>query len=241
TQRPAHDRELLVREDHVRPLPLPHRAQREQSRNTDERRAGDGERPAEREEKAAGSGEREGASERGQQDDTVPAGVEIHALMRFATHVRAFRRHRRGSFEVSAACDAGDKHLVQATARKAAVATLVVLGMVVLAIALWKLRVLLSLFFLGLVIAAAMRPGIEWLHERRVPRSLGLAVHYLAIAGVVALLLWLVVPRAATQVSQAIGTVPTSSSGLDRATKHSTGIKHEILRGIQKRLKKLPT
>jgi predicted PurR-regulated permease PerM len=125
-------------------------------------------------------------------------------------------------------------------ARKAAVATLVVVGIVALVLALWKLRVLVSLFFLGLVIAAAMRPGIEWLHARRVPRSVGLAVHYLVLAGVVALFLWLVVPRAVDQVSQALGTVPTSRSELDKATKNSTGIKHTILRAVQKRLKKLP-
>ena len=127
------------------------------------------------------------------------------------------------------------------TARKAAVATLVVLGLVALALSLWKLRVLVSLFFLALVIAAAMRPGVEWLHDRRVPRGVGVAIHYLAIAGLVALFLWLVVPRAVTQVSDALGgNVPTSKQQLDRATKHSTGIKHEILSSIQKHLKGLP-
>ena len=125
-------------------------------------------------------------------------------------------------------------------ARKAAVATLVVVGIVALALALWKLRVLVSLFFLGLVIAAAMRPGIEWLHARRVPRSVGLAVHYLVLAGVVALFLWLVVPRAVDQVGQALGGVPTSRNALDKATRNSTGIKHTVLRALQKRLKKLP-
>jgi len=127
-------------------------------------------------------------------------------------------------------------------ARKTAVATLVVLGIVALALAFWKLRVLLSLFFLGLVIAAAMRPGIEWLHERRVPRGIGLAIHYLALIGVVAFLLWLVVPRAVTQVGDALGgSVPTSTKELNTATRNSTGIKHTILRAVQKRLEKLPT
>jgi predicted PurR-regulated permease PerM len=129
---------------------------------------------------------------------------------------------------------------VAQVARKAAVATLVVVGIVAFVLALWKLRVLVSLFFLGLVIAAAMRPGIEWLYVRRVPRSVGLAIHYVALAGVVALFLWLIVPRAVTQVGDALGTVPTSSSALDKATKNSTGIKHTILRAIQKRLDRLP-
>jgi predicted PurR-regulated permease PerM len=127
------------------------------------------------------------------------------------------------------------------TARKAAVATLVVIGIVALALAIWKLRVLVALFLLGLVIAAAMRPGVDSLRARGIPRSVGLAVHYVALAGVLALLLWLVVPRAVNQVGDALGNVPTSKSALDRATKHSTGIKHTILRSIQKRLKRLPS
>src|SRR5919199_4537155 len=121
------------------------------------------------------------------------------------------------------------------TARRAAIATLVVLGILALAIALWKLRVLFSLFFLGLVIAAAMRPGIDALRRRGVPTAVGLAVHYLALAGVVALFLWLVVPRAVTQVTDAIGTVPTSQGQLKHAAQHSTGFKHTILVAIQKR------
>jgi predicted PurR-regulated permease PerM len=125
-------------------------------------------------------------------------------------------------------------------ARKAAIATLVVIAVVATALALWKLRVLLSLFFLGLVIAAAMRPGIDGLRRRGVPRGAGLAIHYLALAGVVALFLWLVVPRAVTQIGDALGTVPTSSAELKQQASHSTGVKHEILNALQKRLKKLP-
>src|SRR5207249_9561900 len=133
-----------------------------------------------------------------------------------ATHARGFAAHEPGPAGVSPRSNAGDEQTVALVARKAAVATLVVIGIVALALALWKLRVLLSLFFLGLVIAAAMRPGIEWLHSRRVPRSVGLAVHYLVLAGVVALFLWLVVPRAVDQVGQALGGVPTSRNALDK-------------------------
>jgi predicted PurR-regulated permease PerM len=91
------------------------------------------------------------------------------------------------------------------------------------------------------VIAAALRPVIEGLHAWRVPRGVGLAIHYLALAVVVAFLLWLVVPRAVTQVGDALGTVPRSPTALNQATKNSTGIKHTILRAVQKRLQKLPS
>ena len=57
------------------------------------------------------------------------------------------------------------------TARKAFVTTLVAVGVVVLALALWKLRLVVALLFAGFIIAAAMRPGIEALHRRGIPRG----------------------------------------------------------------------
>jgi predicted PurR-regulated permease PerM len=127
------------------------------------------------------------------------------------------------------------------TARRAATATIVVLAIVVAALALWKIRIVIALLLFGVVIASAMRPSVEWLHRRwRIPRSLGVLIHYLAVLGVIALFLWLVVPRAVTQLEQAIGNVPTTSAQLHKQAAHSTGIRHEILTAIEKRLKKLP-
>jgi predicted PurR-regulated permease PerM len=128
------------------------------------------------------------------------------------------------------------------TARKAFVTTLVAVAVVASAVALWELRVLLSLLLLGLVIAAAMRPGVEWLRRHHVPAAFGIALHYLALAGLVALFLWFVVPRAIDQLSQATGgNLPTSKEELQKATTHSSGVKHEILAAINKHLKKLPS
>ena len=130
---------------------------------------------------------------------------------------------------------------MEQTARKAFVSALVVLGVVAVALALWKLKIVVFLVFFGFVVAAAMRPGIDWLAEHRIPRPAGVAIHYAALAGALALLLWIAVPRAVDQVSQALGNVPTSRQELRQQAKHSTGIKHQILIGAQKRLKKLPS
>jgi predicted PurR-regulated permease PerM len=127
------------------------------------------------------------------------------------------------------------------TARKTFVSTMVVVAVVALALALWKLKIVIALVFLGFIFAAAMRPGIERLASKGVPRPAGVLLHYLALAGAIALLLWLVVPRAVDQVSQALGSVPTSRQELKQQAKHSTGIKHQLLVGVQKRLKKLPS
>jgi predicted PurR-regulated permease PerM len=127
------------------------------------------------------------------------------------------------------------------TARKAFVATLVAVAVIALSLAMWKLKIVIALVFLGLIIAAAMRPGIDWLARHRVPRPAGLAIHYLAVAGAIAVLLWIAVPRAIDQVDQALGGVPTSQQELNQKAKHSTGIKHQFFLGVQRRLKKLPS
>jgi predicted PurR-regulated permease PerM len=127
------------------------------------------------------------------------------------------------------------------TAKRAFVAAVVIGGVVVLALALWKMRVLLALVFLALIIASAMRPGVEALRRRRVPRGIGIAIHYLVLGGAVALLLGLVVPRALDQVQTALEQLPTSGSELQEAADESTGLRHELLVGQQRRLEDLPS
>ena len=114
------------------------------------------------------------------------------------------------------------------TARRAFVASLVVGGVVVFALALWKLKILIALLFLAFTIAAAMRPGVDALHRRRIPRGLGIAIHYFVLVVLIGLFLWAVVPRALDQVQQALG-----------EARHSSGIKHDLLVGLEKRLKEL--
>jgi predicted PurR-regulated permease PerM len=124
-----------------------------------------------------------------------------------------------------------------ATARRAAVSTLVVLGIVVLALALWKIRVVIALLFLGFIVAAAMRPGVEWLRRRaHVPRPAGVLLHYLTILLVVGVVLWIFVPRAVHQVQAA-----ASASALHQKARQSSGVKREILSGLEKRLRRLPS
>jgi predicted PurR-regulated permease PerM len=118
------------------------------------------------------------------------------------------------------------------TARKAFIAALVVGGVVVLALALWKLRVVIALLFLAFIIAAAMRPSVEWLRQHRVPRGFGILAHYLALVGAIGLLIWFVVPSAIDQIQEA---VPTTSE-LKQQARESSGIKQRVLLRIEQRL-----
>jgi predicted PurR-regulated permease PerM len=134
----------------------------------------------------------------------------------------------------------GQNHAMGETARKSLVATSVAVGVVAIALALWHLRVLVALLLLAIVISAAVRPGVEWFRRHGIPRGFGVAIHYVGFLGALALLLWLIVPRAIDQVQAAVGTLPTSASDVAEAAKKSHGIKHEILVGIQHRLDRLP-
>src|SRR5262245_28142778 len=112
-----------------------------------------------------------------------------------------------------------------AVARVTFVRAVVVVAVVVGALALWKLKLLVALLFAACILAAAMRPGVEALARRRVPRAAGILLHYFALLGLIALFLAFVVPQALDQVQAALANVPTSRSEIARAAQHSDGVK----------------
>ena len=120
----------------------------------------------------------------------------------------------------------------KSTARRSFETTIVVVATVVAAVALWKLKVLVALLLAAFAISAAMRPGVDWLARRKVPRPVGVLLHYLALLGVFGLMLAFVVPRMVTQVQVALAAHP-------HVTKDS-GIKDRILNDLQVRLHHLP-
>jgi predicted PurR-regulated permease PerM len=123
----------------------------------------------------------------------------------------------------------GETLSVNATARRALTAALVVAAVVVGLLALWELRLLIMLLFLAFTVAAAMRPGVDALHRLRIPRGAAILVHYAALAGLVSLLLWAVVPRAINQVETALG-----------GAEDESGFKGEALGWLNQRLERLP-
>jgi predicted PurR-regulated permease PerM len=122
--------------------------------------------------------------------------------------------------------------------KHAAVAACVVLLLVVAVLALWKLRGVVALIFLAVTLAAAMRPTVDRLARRGVPRPATVLLHYVVLLGLLALFLWLVVPTATHQVNRALARV----SGSDvQAAKRSNGIEHTILVAVKRRLDRLPS
>jgi predicted PurR-regulated permease PerM len=122
-------------------------------------------------------------------------------------------------------------------AGRVAVTTLVVVGILVAALVLWEARLVVALLFSAIIIAAALRPSVDWLARRHVPRGIGVVLHYAVLAAIVAVGLWLVVPAAIDQVDAALGT----PHQLRQAARGSTGIKHDILIALDRRLSDLPS
>jgi predicted PurR-regulated permease PerM len=126
-------------------------------------------------------------------------------------------------------------------ARRTFVITAVAVLTVAALFALWKLRLVVALLFLSFMIASAMRPGVDVLARRRVPRIVAILAHYAVFFGIVGLLLWFVIPNLLHEVEHAIGNVPQTRADLNKAARNSTGLKHEVLQALQKELRKAPS
>jgi predicted PurR-regulated permease PerM len=124
------------------------------------------------------------------------------------------------------------------TAERVALSTLIVIAIVAAALALWKLKLVLALIFLAFILAAALRPGIERLARAGIPRGFGLLIHYVVLIGLIALALWMVVPRAVDQVQNALG--GTTKAQIHQEAQKSKGLKHDVLTAIDKRLREVP-
>ncbi|HEY1315983.1 MAG TPA: AI-2E family transporter [Gaiella sp.] len=122
-------------------------------------------------------------------------------------------------------------------AGRVAIATLVVVGILVAMLVLWEARLVVALLFIAIILAAALRPGVEWLARHRVPRGVGVILHYAALVGILAIALWFLVPAATDQVQAALG----DQHQLRQAAQQSTGIKHDILTAIDRKLNDLPS
>jgi predicted PurR-regulated permease PerM len=126
---------------------------------------------------------------------------------------------------------------LRALAARVAVSTLVVLGILAVVATVWAGRVVVALLFFAIIIASAIRPGVDALKRRRVPRGIGVLLHYAVMLVLVAGALWLAVPAAIDQVQTALG----PEHGLREEAQSATGIKHDVLIALDRRLNDVPS
>lgn len=121
-------------------------------------------------------------------------------------------------------------------AGRVAVGTLVVVGIVVAAVLVWEARLVVALLFSAIILAATIRPGVDWLEHRGIRPGIGVLLHYAVLLALIGVALWLVVPAAVDQVQGALG----DQHRLRDEARQSTGIKHDILIALDRKLNDLP-
>ena len=119
---------------------------------------------------------------------------------------------------------------VMYTAARAAAGAIVVAA---IAFGLWKVRSIVILLLLALTFAAAIRPGVEWLHRRRVPEPLAILLFFVLVLGAIGVFFWLAVPPAVHQLEHALAQPNVGD--------HSTGVQHDLLVWVNKHLHDLPS
>jgi len=73
---------------------------------------------------------------------------------------------------------------------------------------LYRLRVVLFLFFVAIVIGTAIRPAVDWLHRRGIPRGTGIIIIYILIAGLVTGFVAMIFPLLADQATEISRNLP---------------------------------
>ncbi len=136
--------------------------------------------------------------------------------------------HERGT------APAADRPDVLVTAARAAVGAI---GVAAIAFGLWRVRSIIILLLLALTFAAAIRPGVWWLHRRRVPEPLAIAVFFVLVIGTFGLFFWLAVPPAAHELKQALSQPVAGGATVGQ----STGARHDVLVWVDKYLRNLPS
>ena len=120
---------------------------------------------------------------------------------------------------------------------RVAKATAAALAVIALAAGIWQVRSVLILLLLALTLAAAIRPGVDWLGRHRVPESVAILLHFVVVGGAVGLLVWLAVPPALHQIGHALD--QSAIAGLQAG--RTTGVRDHALGWLQQHLHRLPT
>jgi predicted PurR-regulated permease PerM len=126
----------------------------------------------------------------------------------------------------------GDRDLTVHVAK----ATAAALAVGALAFGIWQVRSVLILLLLVLALAAAIRPGVEWLRRHRVPERVAILLHFV-VGGAVGLLVWLAVPPALHQIGHTLDQNPIAGAH----TCQATGLRDRVLSWLEQHLRRVPT
>lgn len=73
---------------------------------------------------------------------------------------------------------------------------------------LYLVRDVIALFFTSIILASAMEPGVNWMHRKKIPRSLGILLIYAVLFSLIGLLFYFMVPVIVKQFNDFTGNFP---------------------------------
>lgn len=94
------------------------------------------------------------------------------------------------------------------------ITTSTIIKTIIILISLWFLffiRSIIGIFFVSLIFTAALKPTVDWLEKKKIPRVLGITIVYLALAAVIILSFILIIPPITQQTRQLIENFPAYS------------------------------
>jgi predicted PurR-regulated permease PerM len=94
------------------------------------------------------------------------------------------------------------------TTSQVVLATLFVVSVFLIFWLLYNLRAVLFLFFVAIVVGTAIRPAVDWLHRRGVPRAVGIIIIYIFLAALLIGFMAMIFPLIADQVTQISKSLP---------------------------------
>ena len=94
------------------------------------------------------------------------------------------------------------------TPQQVVLATAFVVGVLLVLRLLYELRAVVFLFFVAIVLGTAIRPGVEWLRRRGIPRTTGVIIIYILIAALLTSFVAMVFPLIADQATQFFQNLP---------------------------------
>jgi predicted PurR-regulated permease PerM len=80
---------------------------------------------------------------------------------------------------------------------------------------LWLIRDIILLLILALIIASAMEPLVDYLHSKKIPRSLSVFMVYIVVIGLAVLVIYLMIPPVIEQYKILKNNLPQYSQALN--------------------------
>lgn len=95
--------------------------------------------------------------------------------------------------------------------KKIDISTGIIFRTILIILGIWFLylvREIIAIFFIAIILAAAMEPGVNWMHRKKIPRSLGIFLIYTVLFSLIGLLFYFIIPVIISQFSDLTNSFP---------------------------------